>query len=361
MIGALSVNMRMFIAARALQGGAGGGLMQLVSITISDLFSVRSRSLYIGLMGVMWAVAGSAGPLIGGTLTQFASWRWCFWINLPVCGFAFRLSLLFLDLHNPRTKLREGVMAIDWLGSFSILAVALLLLLGLDFGGAVFPWNSAKVICLIVFGTLMIGLFIFSEKRLAKYPLMPLSMLQNRSTNATLLVAFAHSMVSIGTEFYLPSYFQSVKRASPVRSGILIVPMMVTEAAVDVTVGIFIHQTGRYREIIWVGATLMTLGTGLFISFEVQTSIAKVIGFEIIGGVGTALLFQAPMIAIQNTVNQADTATATSTLGFLRNVATSLSIVLGGVVFQNSMLLLVLTKLLLKLCPVVRLQQIWVS
>lgn len=336
-IAAVSTSMQMLIAARALQGTAGGGLFQLVSITISDLFSLRRRALYVGLLGMMWVLAGSAGPLIGGAFTQFVSWRWCFWINLPVSGVAFVLLLLFLDVHNPRTKLGEGVMAVDWFGTLSILAVTLLLLLGLDFGGATFPWDSPKVICLIVFGTLMIGFFVFSEKRLAKYPLMPLGVFGNWSNNAAFLVAFAHSMVSIGIEYYLPLYFQSVKQASPLRSGILILPMMLTEAAGDIIVGILIHQTGRYREVIWVGVTLMTLGTGLYIDFRTDTSVARVIGFEIIWGIGTALIFTSPMIAIQNTVSQADTAAATATLGFIRNLATSLSIVLGGVVFQNSM------------------------
>ncbi|OCL12975.1 MFS drug transporter [Glonium stellatum] len=336
-IAAMSTSMKMLIAARALQGTAGGGLLQLVTITISDLFSMRSRALYIGSMGAIWALAGSAGPLIGGAFTQLVNWRWCFWINLPACGTAFVFLLLFLDVHNPRTKLREGVMAVDWFGTFSILAVTLLILLGLDFGGATFPWDSPKVICLIVFGTLMIGFFLFSEQRLAKYPLIPLSIFKNWSNNATFLVAFAHSIVSIGIEYYLPLYFQSVKQASPLRSGILILPMIITEATVDIMVGILIHQTGRYREITWAGVILMTLGTGLYINFRTDTSVAKIAGFEIIGGIGTALLFQTPLIAIQNTVSQADTATATATLGLIRNLATSLSIVLGSVVFQNSM------------------------
>ena len=333
----MSTSMKMLIAARALQGAAGGGLMQMVTITISDLFSVRSRALYLGLLGLMWALAGSAGPLIGGAFTQLVSWRWCFWVNLPVCGIAFVLLLLFLDVHNPRTKLAEGLMAIDWFGTLSMLAVTLLLLLGLDFGGAIFPWNSPKVICLIVFGTLMIGFFLFSEKRLAKYPLMPLSVFKDWSNNAAFLITFAHSMVSIGAEYYLPLYFQSVKQVSPLRSGILILPMMVVESAVDVMTGILIHRTGRYREIIWVGVTLMTLGTGLYINLGTDTSVAKIVGFQIVAGIGTALLFQTPMIAIQSAVSQADTATATATLGLFRNLATSLSIVLGGVVFQNSM------------------------
>jgi MFS family permease len=143
-IAAVSTSMQMLIAARALQGTAGGGLMQMVTIVISDLFCVRERALYIGLLGVTWAVAGSAGPLIGGALTQLVSWRYCFWINLPVCGISFVFVLLFLDVHNPRTKLREGVMAVDWFGTISILGIILLLLLGLDFGGAIFPWNSLE-------------------------------------------------------------------------------------------------------------------------------------------------------------------------------------------------------------------------
>ncbi|KAI1802439.1 MFS general substrate transporter [Daldinia bambusicola] len=336
-LAALSTSMSMLIGARALQGAAGGGLLQLVAITISDLFDMRRRALYLGFLGVAWALAGCAGPLVGGAFTQQVSWRWCFWVNLPVCGASFVLLLLFLDVHDPHTKLREGLAAIDWFGTFSILGVTLLLLLGLDFGGAIFPWDSPKVICLIAFGAAMIGLFVFSEQRLARYPLIPLGMFRDWSNAATFLLAFAHSMVAIGAEYYLPLYFQSAKQASPVQSGLFILPMMITESAVDVLVGVLIHRTGRYREIIWAGATLMTLGTGLYINFRSDTSLGEIIGFQIINGIGTALLFQAPMIAIQNTVSQADTASATSALGFIRNLATSLSIVVGGVVFQNSM------------------------
>jgi MFS family permease len=336
-IAALSIDMQMLISARALQGIGGAGLSQLVPITISDLFGLRERALYLGWMGLMWAVAGSAGPLVGGALTEFVSWRWCFWINIPVCGLAFGLLVWFLDVHDPRTSLREGVLAVDWVGTVSIVTVTLLILLGLEFGGSTLPWNSPKVICLILFGTLMIGFFLFNEKRLAKYPLMPLAVFKTGSNNATFLIAIGHTMVSIGIEYYLPLYFQSVKQSSPLRSGLLILPLMVTEAIVDILVGVLIHRTGRYREITWIGVAFMTLGTGLYIQLRTHTPIATIIGFEIIGGIGVASLFQTPMMAIQSTVSQADTAGATATLGFLRNLAASFSVVLGGVVFQNSM------------------------
>ncbi|KAK8078952.1 major facilitator superfamily domain-containing protein [Apiospora phragmitis] len=324
--------MRALLAGRALQGAASGGLMQLVTIVISDLFSVRKRSLYLGYVGFVWALAGAAGRC-----SARLGWRWCFWINLPIGVLTFLLLALFLDVHNPHTRLDEGVKAIDWIGTVSILAITLLLLLGLDFGGAIFPWNSPKVICLIVFGGLMIGVFLFGEQRLARYPIIPLTIFKDGSNNATFIVAFAHGMVLIGIEYYLPLFLQSVLQASPLRSGILMLPLIGTQAVVEILAGMLIHRTGRYRELIWAGAALMTLGTGLYILFGPETSVAVVVGLEVLGALGPALLFQSPMVSIQNNVSPDETTAATACLGFVRNLAMALSVVLGGVVFQNSM------------------------
>ncbi|KAK0333385.1 hypothetical protein LTR91_020277 [Friedmanniomyces endolithicus] len=336
-MGALSVSMNMLIAARALQGTAGGGLLQLVFITISDLFSMRERVLYLGLTEVLWAIAGGIGPLIGGAFTQLVTWRWCFWVNLPICGTTFVLLFCFLDVHNPRTGFSEGLAAIDWFGTLSILGVIIMLLLGLDFGGAVFPWSSPTVICLIVFGIVMIGVFLFSEKKLAKYPLIPLAMFKDPSNLAIFVIGATQGMCFIPAEYYLPLYFQSAKQASPLRSGVLILPITVCEGAFGILSGVIMHQTGRYREVMWAGVFLILIGTGLYISIGADTSIPKLVGFMLIGGSGCGLLFEAPVIAIQNTVSQADTATATAAFGMIRNIATSISIVLGGVIFQNSM------------------------
>ncbi|KAB5572146.1 MFS multidrug transporter-like protein [Coniochaeta sp. 2T2.1] len=336
-LAALSSSMTMLIAARALQGVASGGLTQLVSIVIADLFSVRKRAMYMGYVGVVWGVAGAAGPLIGGALTEYRSWRYCFWINLPICGVTFILLLLFLDVHNPRTKLAEGMRAVDWFGTVAILAATLLLLIGLDFGGVLFPWSSPKVICLIVVGALVFGFFLFGEQRLATYPLMPLTVFKSSTNNAVFLVTFSHAMVLIGIEYYMPLYFQSAKQASPLTSGLLLLPLIGMMAILEIAMGLLIARTGRYREVIWIGVTMMTLGTGLYIMLGPDTSLAVIIGLEVIGASGPALLFQGPTIAIQNSVSQADTAAATACLGFMRAIAMALSVVVGGVVFQNSM------------------------
>ena len=147
----------------------------------------------------MWAVAGGLGPILGGALSQELSWRWCYWINLPVCASTFILLFFFLDVHNPRTKMLDGLKAIDWFGCFSILAMTLMLLLGLEFGGEIFPWNSATVVCLLVFGVLMAFVFIFSQKYFTRYPLMPMSLFHHRSNIASLLLTFIHGMVSCAT------------------------------------------------------------------------------------------------------------------------------------------------------------------
>jgi MFS family permease len=237
----------------------------------------------------------------------------------------------------------DGFKAIDWFGSLSILALTLMLLLGLEFGGATFPWNSPQVICLIVFGSLMSLFFVFSEKRLARYPLMPLELFKHRSNVACLLVCFCHGMVFIAGEYYLPLYFQSVHEASPLHSGVLILPITVGEAVMGITAGVLIHRTGHYLELIYIGATMLTLGNGLYILFSATSSISMILSFQIITGIGAGLLFEAPLLALQALVSQNDTATATATLGFVRNLATSLSIVIGGVIFQNSMDLQILS------------------
>ena len=335
---ATAVDMKMLIVGRALQGTASGGIILLTNVVVSDVFSMRERSLYLGYCEAIWAAAGAIGPILGGVLTGLASWRWCWWINLPICAIAGLLLLFFLDVHNPRTSIRKGVKAIDWAGSLSILAVVILLLLGLDFGGATFPWTSPKVICLIVFGALCILVFIFAEKRPQnRYPLMPIQLFRESSNIASLLVTAWHGMVFIAGEYYFPLYLQSAKAASPLRSGVLLVPLLFTTAACGVVTGVVIHRYGRYRELNWIGTVLLTAGFGAFISLTPSTSIASIVGFQLIAGAGSGLLFEPPLVALQAFSAQDDVATATSTFSFVRALALAVSIILGGVVFQNSM------------------------
>jgi hypothetical protein len=247
------------------------------------------------------------------------------------------LVLLFLDIQHEHTSFTDGVKAVDWFGIFTFLGSTLMLLLGLDFGGVLFPWNSAKVITLLVVGSVMIFAFIYSEKKLAKHPLIPMALFRRRTNVAAFSLVFFHGFVFIAAEYYMPLYLQSVLEASPLRSGLLLLPFIVTGAIFGVLAGVIIHRTGRFREIMVLGTFLLVFGFGLFISFDAYTGPVKVIGFLMIGGTGSGILFEAPLIAVQSQVEQQDIASATATLSFIRNIALSISTIVGGAIFQNSM------------------------
>ena len=353
LLAGVSVNIGMLIAARVIQGIGGGGLIILVNICISDLFSMRNRGIYFAMVGMVWALASSIGPVLGGVFTEKVSWRWCFYINceyylphakiqanflvVPITGTVTILLFLFLRLDNPRTPVWDGLKAVDWAGSLTIVGGTLMVLLGLEFGGVTHPWDSATVICLIVFGVVTASLFALNEWKFARYPVMPLRIFNNVSNVASLGVCFCHGFVFISATYYLPLYFQAVLGATPLLSGVYLLPFALALSFVSVLTGIFIKKTGHYLPPIWFGLFVMTLGFGLLIDLPVDRSWAKIILFQIVAGMGVGPNFQAPLIALQSKVNPRDIATATATFGFIRSLATGIGVVIGGVVFQNEM------------------------
>lgn len=337
LIAGLAVNIHMLIAARVIQGIGAGGLITLVNIAISDLFSVRDRGVYFGMIGGVWALASSLGPVVGGLFTQKVSWRWCFLINLPLDGAAFLIILFFLDLKTPKTPLRKGLKAVDWLGSLAMVGGVVMFLLGLEFGGITHPWNSPTVLCLIIFGVVVIAIFFLIEWRVAPYPIMPLDLFSKRSNLAALATCFLHAFVFISGNYFLPLYFQAVLGATPILSGVYLLPQALSLSLLSAFTGVFIKKTGQYLPMIWSGMVLMTLGFGLFINLGVHASWAKIIIFQIIAGSGVGPNFQSPLIALQSLVPKRDIATATATFGFTRNLGSAISVVVGSVVFNNMM------------------------
>ncbi|OQO02925.1 hypothetical protein B0A48_11208 [Cryoendolithus antarcticus] len=337
LVAGLANSIGMLIAARAVQGIGGAGLLTLVDIVICDMFSLRTRGAYLGMIGGVWALACALGPLIGGAFTQEASWRWCFYINLPLDGIAFFIVLFFLKIDSPRTPIIAGFKAIDWLGTLTISGGTLMFLLGLQYGGVTHPWASAIVLCLIIFGLLLAGLFLLVEWKFAKYPLIPFSVFATRSNGAAVMFAFIHGLVFIAEFYYLPLYFQIVKGAKPLLSGVYILPSALGTGLAAAATGGFIAGTGKYLPPIYFGAFMTTLGYGLLINFGVNTGWAKLVIFQLILGVGVGPNFQAPLVALQAGINPRDIATSTATFNFVRTLATSISVVLGQVVFQNQM------------------------
>ncbi|KAI1267516.1 MFS general substrate transporter [Xylariaceae sp. FL1019] len=337
LISALSKSIGQLIAGRAIQGTGGGGIVVLINIAVSDLVSVRSRGTYYGIFGGVWALASAIGPVLGGVFTSKVSWRWCFYINLPISGVGFFVLVFVLKLHNPKTSVRQGLAAIDWLGSLLLIGATLMLLFGLEFGGVTYPWKSATVISLIVFSVVTFALAFVVERYFAKFPVLPLKLFKSRRNIAAFGCCFIHGFVFISASYYLPLYFQAVVGASSLLSGVYLLANALAISFFSAGVGIWMKKTGKYLPPIIFGMFFMTLGFGLFIDFGPKVNWAKLILYQIVAGIGIGPNFQSPLIALQSGLPPKDIGAATSTFQFIRQLATSISIVIGGVVFQNGM------------------------
>ncbi|KAG8527086.1 uncharacterized protein KY384_008515 [Bacidia gigantensis] len=259
-------------------------------------------------------------------------------IQVPFDGIAFAIILFYLDIETPKTNWIAGLKAIDWIGVLTISGGTVMFLLGLEYGGVNYPWKSATVICLLVFGIATVALFFTNEWKLARYPVMPIRLFKSRSNIACLIVCFIHGMVFIAGAYYLPLYFQTVLGASPILSGVYLFPFVLSLSFTSVAGGIFIKKTGQYLPPIWFGMIFMAIGFGLFVDLPSTRDWSRLITFQIIAGLGVGPIFQGPLIALQTHVEPRDIATATSLFGFTRNIATSISVVIGGVIFQNRMI-----------------------
>lgn len=334
---ALAGTFPLFLFGRAVQGLGAAGLITLVNICISDLFSLRDRGLYFGLVSIVWAAASGLGPVLGGVFTDQLTWRWCFWINLPIGSVVSILIFFLLRLDTVKTSVRDGLRSIDWIGTLFITGSVLMILLGLDFGGNTHPWDSATVICLIIFGVICGALFVFHEAKWARFPIIPVEMFNTRSSAAAFALCFCHGFVFIGIAYYLPLYLQAVLATTALRSGLYLLPYILSVSISAAFTGAFIQWTGKYMPSVYVGGVMLCVGAGLLISLGPEPEWAKIIGYQIVAGTGVGFNFEGPLLAVQAVMGVEHVATVTATMGFVRTMSTAVSIVVGGVVFQNRM------------------------
>lgn len=254
---------------------------------------------------------------------------------VPIGGFSFLVLFFFLEVDSPKTPLIAGLKTIDWSGTLLIVGGTLMFLFGLQFGGVDYPWDSATVLCLIIFGLLTYALAMLNEWKIARYPVIPIRLFSNWHNVLVLLICFIHSLVFMGGAYYLPFYFQSVLLVTPILSGVYVLPQVLSLSVLSAMTGVIIKKTGRYRELIVAAFVFLTLGYGLLIDLKPYASWPRLIIYQLIAGIGTGPLFQAPLVALQANIHPSDMAAGTATFSFLRQVSAAISIVIGTVIYQN--------------------------
>lgn len=254
---------------------------------------------------------------------------------VPIGGLSLVVLFLFLRVESATTPLRTGLRSIDWLGMVLIIGGTLTFLLGIEFGSIGYPWTSPAVICLIIFGVVIWILAMLNEWGLANHPVIPVRLFNNWHNVTVLLICFCHGSVFVAASFYLPLYFQTILLASPMMSGVYILPILLSLSLCSTLVGFVIKKTGLYREVIIFGMFFLLLGVGLFIDLQPYASWPRIIIYQVIAGVGVGPNFQSPLVALQAKIHPSDAAAATATFAFIRQLSTSMSVVLGGVIYQN--------------------------
>ncbi|KAI9446080.1 MFS general substrate transporter [Lactarius indigo] len=326
-------NLTWLIVSRAVQGIGGGGIIQLVETTIADIVPLRDRGKYVGFLGATWGVAGLVGPLLGGVLSDHASWRWCFWINLPTGGVAGIILFFFLNL-NPHQgmSLRQHLSQFDFLGLALLLSGVACVLIGLNKGGT--SWSSAGTIALLCVGPMLLILAAINEILTTRSPIIPPRLFKTRTTGIILVTTFLHAVTFFAGAFYLPLYFQ-VLGSSGTGAGIRMIPYSLGNAAVSTLAGITVTRLGAYRGIIWGSWAVLILGWGLMTTLDDHSNTAEKVLYLLITALGIGCLFQTPLIALQAAMPLKDMATSTGAFNFLRTLGGAVGISIGQAIYTS--------------------------
>ncbi|MEZ3179731.1 MFS transporter [Streptomyces pimonensis] len=322
-------DMSQLIAFRALQGLGGGGLIVLSMAIVGDLVPPRERGRYQGLFGAVFGTTSVLGPLLGGLFTEHLSWRWVFYVNLPVGVVA--LAVIATVLHIPRRRTKH---VIDYLGTFLIASVATCLVLVASLGGITWAWASPQVVGLAVLGALLAVAFVAVERRAAE-PVLPLKLFRVRTFALSAVISFIIGFAMFGAMTYLPTFLQVVHGITPTMSGVHMLPMVAGMLLSSTGSGQIVSRTGRWKVFPITGTAVTTLGLLLLHQLDAHSSTALMSLFFFVFGLGLGLVMQVLVLIVQNAVPYEDLGVATSGATFFRSIGASFGVAIFGTIFAS--------------------------
>ena len=329
LLSGLSETMGQLIAFRGLQGIGAGGLMVGAQAIIADIVPPRERGRYMGLIGSVFAVASVAGPLIGGFLVETISWRWVFYVNMPIGVIAVLVVTFQLHLHTPPQR-----HTIDYLGAGLLTAGVSAIILVTTWGGNEYAWGSAQIVGLAALGLALLGVFIWQERRAAE-PIIPLKLFHSSVFRVATVLGLVVGVAMFGAIIFIPLFLQLVYGVSPTSSGLHMIPLMAGLLAATVTSGRIISRIGRYRAFPIAGTAITTLGMFLLSRLEVGTDPLIASAYMLIVGIGIGLVMQVLVLVVQNDAPMRDIGVATATATFFRSLGGSLGVALFGAIFAS--------------------------
>jgi EmrB/QacA subfamily drug resistance transporter len=326
-ISGLATSMGMLIAGRAIQGLGAGGLIPLAIAAIGDIIPPRRRGKWQGVTGAVFAASSVLGPATGGWLTDNASWRWCFFVNLPLAALALAV-VWFGFVRRPRREEHS----IDYAGAVLLTAGAAAGLLAAVWGGTEYPWSSPVVIGLFVAAAVLLGSFVFQELR-AKEPILPLELFRERIFSAAVVAVFALGAAMFATIIYVPLFVQGVLGESASDSGAVLTPLILGIITTSIVAGQLVSRTGHYRPVLLAGPPLLATGFVLLAGLGVHSSQLDVTRDVVIVGLGVGLMMQTLTVAVQNSVSRRVIGVATASTQFFRTVGATAGVsVMGAIV-----------------------------